>query len=102
MGKKSRDKGAQGEREVVNLLKAAGHEAQRTAPLQAAGGVQDGADVLLNNKDKIEVKRRKNGFKSLYSWLEESDYLFLRADRKGYIVSMSIEEFLKLKEVEKK
>lgn len=101
MGKKSRNKGAAGEREVVNLLKAAGFEAQRTAPLQAAGGPRSGADVLLDNKDKIEVKRRKNGFKNLYAWLEEANYLFLRADRKGYIVCMDLEEFLKLKEVKK-
>ncbi len=96
MGKVSREKGKRGEREVVNLLKAEGHQAQRTAPLQAANGDSSGADVLLDDRFKIEVKRRKNGFKSLYDYLDGMDFVFMRADRKKHIVAMSAETFLKL------
>lgn len=96
MGKMARNKGKRGEREVVNLLKAAGHHAQRTAPLQAHMGDSSGADVLLDDKYKIEVKRRKNGFKTLYSHIENADFAFMRADRKKHIVAMSVETFLEL------
>lgn len=96
MGKASRNKGKRGEREVVNLLKAAGHHAQRTAPLQAHSGDDSGADVLLDDKYKIEVKRRKNSFKTLYDYIENVDFAFMRADRRKYIVAMSIETFLEL------
>lgn len=96
MGKTSRDKGKRGEREVVNLLKKAGHSAQRTAPLQAHSGDDSGADVLLDDKYKIEVKRRKNGFKSLYDYIKNVDFAFMRADRKKHIVAMSVETFLEL------
>lgn len=94
MGKASRNKGKRGEREVVKLLKEAGFEARRTAPLQAHDGDNSGADVLLDDKYKIEVKRRKNGFKSLYDYIENVDFAFMRADRKKHIVAMSIETFL--------
>lgn len=96
MGKASRDKGKRGEREVVNLLKKAGHQAQRTAPLQAHSGNESGADVLLDDKYRIEVKRRKNGFKQVYDYVENVDFAFMRADRRKYIVAMSIETFLEL------
>lgn len=36
MARMEREKGKRGEREVVNLLKAAGHHAQRTAPHEKA------------------------------------------------------------------
>lgn len=56
MGAMQRRKGAVAEREVVNLLKERGLEAQRTAPLQAAGGTTD-ADVLGVEGCHLEVKR---------------------------------------------
>nr|PZN07691.1 MAG: hypothetical protein DIU64_11895 [Caldicoprobacter oshimai] len=96
MGKKSRNKGMAAEREVVNLLEKHGCKAQRTAPLQAAKGAESGADVLLDDTYRIEVKRRRDGFSSLYKWLESADFLFLRADRKQYIVAMPVEMFLEL------
>jgi Holliday junction resolvase len=85
MGKKSRNKVAAAEREVVNLLKQHGHKAQRTAPLQAAEGTKSGADVLLDDTYHIEVKRRKDGFSLLHECLENADFLFLRTDRKNIL-----------------
>jgi len=96
MGKRSRNKGVAAEREIVNLLRQHGHKAQRTAPLQAADGTESGADVLLDDTYRIEVKRRRDGFSSLYKWLESADFLFLRADRKQYVVVMPVEMFLDL------
>ncbi len=90
MAKKEREKGKRGEREVVKLLKEAGFEARRTAPLQA-GETSGDPDVELDNKYRIEVKRRKNGFEQLYKWLKNTDFLFVRADRKDYIVLYCID-----------
>lgn len=58
MSKMSREKGARGEREVVNVAKAAGVPALRTAQLQAGSG-HEAADVLLVPFPELhlEVKR---------------------------------------------
>lgn len=56
MGRSSRTKGANGEREVVHILNARGFAAQRTAPLQAAKGSVD-SDVLGVDGHALEVKR---------------------------------------------
>lgn len=56
MSAMSRRKGKTGELEVVNLLKERGLKAQRTAPLQAAGGTTD-ADVIGVEGMHLEVKR---------------------------------------------
>jgi Holliday junction resolvase len=58
VSKTSRDKGKRGEREVVNLVKASGLNARRTAPLQSASANQ-AADVELLDFPHlhVEVKR---------------------------------------------
>ncbi|MEO0851792.1 MAG: hypothetical protein AAFY04_10355, partial [Pseudomonadota bacterium] len=65
MGKRSRDKGAGFEREVVAAFKAAGIHAERRAPLQANSAIADG-DVVADGVGKIECKRRKSGFSLIY------------------------------------
>lgn len=49
---------------------------------------------------KWEVKRRKDGFKTLYKWLENErekpDALAIRADRKPWLVVIPLERFLKI------
>jgi hypothetical protein len=47
MGRLSREKGKRGEREVVNVFKANGVDARRTAPMQADGKGDD-SDVALS------------------------------------------------------
>lgn len=56
MGAMQRRKGANGEREVVQILMANGFPAQRTAPLQAAQGSTD-SDVLGIEGHALEIKR---------------------------------------------
>lgn len=69
----------------MKLLKQAGFDARRTAPMQADREAND-ADVLLDGMFKVEVKRRSDGFKQLYQWLEDADFAFLRADRKNLLL----------------
>ena len=91
-------KGSAGERELVNIFKEAGIEAQRV-PLS---GLVDGyaGDVYLPGLNKrVEVKRRKNGLKTVYDWLSQNpdvSYLAFRIDRQPWIVAMSLDEFLNL------
>ena len=93
MGKKSRDKGARGERELAALLGG------KRVPLS---GAADGFfnDVELSNGMRVEVKRRKDGFKQLYDWVfderERPDMVAIRTDRRPWVIAMPIETLIKL------
>ena len=97
MGKKSRDKGARGEREIVNILLGAGYRAKRTAPLQTFQK-NNAPDVLIET-DKgqitVEVKLRADGFKQIYQWLGENDLLIIKADRKEPLAIQPLKTILK-------
>ena len=96
MGKASRDKGLRGEREFAELVGG------RRVPLSGAqSGFEN--DVLIETPTgtlRAEVKRRKSGFATLYGWLEDErekpDLVAFRADRKPWLVCMSLDVFLKL------
>lgn len=88
-GKKSRDKGYRGERNLVKLLNEAGIKAKRI-PLSGATWMK--GDLVIENM-KAEVKVRKEGFKRIYDWLSGNDLLFLKADRKDYLVVMRLNLF---------
>jgi len=96
MGRASRDKGLRGEREFAELVSG------RRVPLS---GAQEGFgnDVEVPTPMgtlRAEVKRRKGGFATLYGWLEDErekpDIVAFRADRKPWLVAMTVETFLKL------
>jgi Holliday junction resolvase len=87
-GRRSRDKGARAEREVVNLHRAQGVHAERVPLSGAAGGGFFGdVHLYILGSDVApligEVKARASGrgFATLESWLNENDVLFLRRDR---------------------
>jgi hypothetical protein len=93
MGKASRDKGARREREFCELTGG------KRVPLSGAAGGQFSNDVVLPNGKKVEVKARKDGFKEIYNWLlderEKPDLLALKADRKPWLVVMTLDEYMK-------
>lgn len=93
MGKSERRKGYRGEYKLVKLLKEHGIDAKRI-PLSGATEFQKG-DVIVENYIG-EVKWRKDGFKEIYKWLGDNDFLFIKADRKPYLVVMDIETFIEL------
>ena len=86
MGKASRDKGAREERAVVTYWKAQGVDACRV-PLSGATDFAKG-DVMLHGLQG-ECKVRADGFKTLYGWLGDNDFLTVRADRQErlYVVT---------------
>ena len=107
MGKASRDKGARGERKVVNALKDMGVESKRVPLSGASGGIFSG-DLLtylpMIDPDyprtnhlvlRGEVKWRKNaeGFKQINAWLGKNELLFLLQDRKDPLVVLPWKTF---------
>ena len=90
MGKASRDKGQRREREFAELVGGI------RVPLS---GAQAGFtnDVILPSGKKVEVKARKDGWKEIYKWIEDEreqpDLLALKADRKQWLVVMTLDEY---------
>jgi hypothetical protein len=93
LGASQRRKGYEAERELAKLTGG------KRVPLS---GAQEGYtnDVELPNGMKIEVKRRKGGFKTLYDWIlderEKPDVVAYRSDRKPWLVTMTLDRFLQL------
>ena len=83
-GRGARQKGDRLERTVVRLLQDVGFGAERI-PLSGAAGGSFSGDVttpLLGRDRVLECKSRANGFLKLYAWLENSDAVILKSDRK--------------------
>lgn len=93
----SKRKGYSGENEFAKLTGG------KRVPLS---GAMEGYtnDVILPNAWQVEVKRRKEMEKTLYSWLlderEKPDIVAFRADRMPWVVSMTLDKFMYLMEVE--
>ncbi|MGD7007603.1 hypothetical protein [Metabacillus sp. 84] len=68
-------------------------------PLSGALGGKYSNDVEGLGME-FEVKARKEGFKTLYNWLlderEKPDALALKADRKPWLVVMTLDKFKEL------
>lgn len=96
-GKSSKEKGYRGEKEIEKLLKEVGLSAKRVPLSGAVEGFW--GDVLIKIKEeelRAEVKRRRVGLKALYDWLGGKDILFVREDRKDWLVILRLEDFLRL------
>jgi Holliday junction resolvase len=102
-GRRSRDKGARGEREVVRILQDCGFSAERVPLSGAAGGryVGDVSVPVLGDDWIVEVKVRATGFAQLYKWLGKHQALVVRSDRHEPLVVLPLRraiEVLKLAE----
>jgi hypothetical protein len=100
-GRAAKQKGWRGENEITKLIPGT----KRVFGSGAFGSVSEELknDVTLPNGMKGEVKRRKSGGKFFYDSLEQdgADVMFFRADKKDWLVTMSIDKFKELLEVEK-
>lgn len=97
IGRKSKRKGAAGERELANLLKDYGYDCRRGRQYDGAGA----ADVIGLDGIHIEVKRVER--LNLSAALEQSrrdakgmeiPIVCHRKNREGWQVTMGLEEFL--------
>lgn len=98
-GKRSRRKGSQFERDLVNWHKERGIPAKRVPLSGAAEGFK--GDIVIGPEYKLQAEcklRGNTGFNSIYNWLEKenNDLLFIRQDRKPSLVVMPIELYEKL------
>jgi hypothetical protein len=89
-GKASRRKGIDAEREFASLLPDG-----RRVPLSGVMGGEWSGDVVGLGL-RWEVKRRRDAWRELYEWLEGADALALRADRRAWIVVLTLEKFLEV------
>jgi Holliday junction resolvase len=89
-GRRSRDKGARIEREIVRRLQERGFAAEKISAMY-----RPGADItvpLLGADRDIEVKCRAHGFGQLYEWLTNRFALIVRADRCEPLVVLRLED----------
>lgn len=100
MGKMSRDKGKRGELELANLLRLHGYDARRGQQFSGANG---DPDVVGLPGIHIEVKRVEK--LNLYKAMEQAandalegrvPVVFHRRNRKGWLVTMELEDWLNL------
>lgn len=98
MGKKSRDKGARGERLFVRAFQDNGIAAERIPLSGAVGGSFMGdltAPVMGINR-RFECKLREDGFKEIYKWLHGNFGLLVKADRKEPLAILKLDDFIDL------
>jgi Holliday junction resolvase len=82
-GRASRQKGNRAERALVAFLQDRGFAAERV-PLSGAARGRFSGDLsvpILGVDRRVEVKVRGDGFRKLYDWLSDRDFLIVRADR---------------------
>ncbi len=100
-GKRNRQRGQEGEREIANILTdTLGYKVNRLL-----GQERDKGADILTKPYRWEIKRRKR-IGLIYDWLEEAQnslqdaserpVIAFRADGKGWLVAMPIEEAIKL------
>jgi len=94
-GRASRRRGAGGERELCALL----NDAFGTSCKRLLGQARDSGHDIDLPPFRIECKRRKR-IANLYEWLEQADtvlqarpVVMLRADGKGWLVVMRLEDW---------
>ena len=91
---RSKQKGDREERAVVKTFLELGFECERTLESGARSNSQVTWDINLHAHRllKGECKVRKDGFKQIYDWIKDRDFLTIRTDNKErlYVVPESV------------
>ena len=120
-GKASRDKGQRGELELMHLLDGARIRGRvLTARKVSRAGYSetdlmvgekqqcscgdrrtwdckicvDGWVVLRDSEEMVEVKRRAQGFKKIYEFLQNNFAVCFRGDRQEWIITMRVKDLI--------
>jgi hypothetical protein len=91
-GRRNRQRGQEGEREIVQLVR---DDFGLELKGRRLGQERDGGHDVDIGTLKAQVKRRKR-LAGLYEWLEGADVACVRADGKGWLVVMDWKVFAKL------
>ena len=103
-GARSRNKGARGEREVLEQYRAA----QFTGTRGFQSGGQGGGDIAGNMPDVPEVKLAERG--TFWPWIEQAQsnagearqwVLWIRSNRRPWVVTLSADRYLELLQTER-
>jgi len=97
-GNHSRRKGGNFELECKHTISEAGFNCDKVPLSGAVGGVFSGDLhwVVAGRKLVVECKRRKRAFAWIYSILGDNDMLIHRDDRQESVVTMRLDDLLKL------
>jgi hypothetical protein len=93
-GKRSRDKGARGERALVKFLRANGFAAEKISRTGYTGA--DLSVPLLGIDRTVEVKVRGDGFRQIYEWLAGRDILIVKADRQDPLIVIRLRDAIEI------
>jgi hypothetical protein len=97
VGNPSRRKGDKFEREIVQIFVHHGMDAKRTPMSGAIAGWEGDVIVTIGErKERIECKRRKSGFKTLYGWLGDNYILAIRDDQTEPLLVMRADDLAQL------
>src|SRR5688572_2541384 len=91
-GRAPGQKGYRTEHAIDRTLQEAGFASERI-PLSGSAGGKFAGDLsvpLLGVDRCVEVKARRNGFSTLYRWLEGRDVLIVKADRRPALVVLPL------------
>jgi hypothetical protein len=94
-GKAAKRKGDRAENEVKRLL---GGERTFWQP-ENSTDEKRGDLWSVPGLGKGEVKIRADGFKQIYGWLADNDFLAIRADKRFWLICMRLEDVKKLLKV---
>lgn len=92
-------KGSRFEREVVDILQDCGIAAAERVPLSGSAGGSFTGDIdcpVQGIDRKLECKRRRRGFATLYGFLGSNYGLVVRDDRTEPLVVMRLRDFAEL------
>jgi hypothetical protein len=112
--KTSKAKGRTGQQEIRDKILENFQGLQDGDVLSTTMG-ESGADIKLSPAARrllpisVEVKRRKNGMKTQYQWIEQArnhtldpPVVFFRADRKPWLVIVELDHYMELLKAWKK
>lgn len=99
MSNPSKRKGSGFEREVVAFLQSRGIAAERV-PLSGAvkgGSFEGDINCPVRQQDwKLECKRRKRGFSTLYGYMGNNNAVIIRDDKTEALVVLRLKDFAEL------
>ena len=108
MSKQGKQKGRLGQQEIRDALLKTFTELEPDDVKSTIMG-DTGADIQLSPKAQkiipisIEVKRRRSGLKTVYSWMDQATnhskgppVVFYRPDRQPWLVVVNLEHYLEL------
>jgi len=96
MTKMQRDKGNRVERELNKYFQQQGFFSKKV-PLSGAVDHFKGDLILTLDKEyQVEVKARKDGFKTIHKFLKSNDILALKSNNKPFLLVFEIDKFIEI------